>query len=113
MDFRENLSDSSELQLDYTVLDYIDRTVSVTSGMKSFTGKLDIPSTVTHEGVTYKVTTISSVAFMDCKSLTSVTIPDSVTAIEYAAFCGTALRMSPFLIRSPPLAPPHSEIAKV
>lgn len=88
MDFRENLSDSSELQLDYTVLDYIDRTVSVTSGMKSFTGKLDIPSTVTHEGVTYKVTTISSVAFMDCKSLTSVTIPDSVTAIEYAAFCG-------------------------
>ena len=32
--------------------------------------------------------TIEGYAFMDCKSLTNITIPDSVTSIEYGAFKG-------------------------
>ena len=35
-----------------------------------------------------KVTTIGNRAFIECTSLTSVTIPDSVTSIGYGAFCG-------------------------
>ena len=44
-----------------------------------------IPATVTHNGTTYSVTSIGKSAFMWCSSLTSVTIPTSVTSIEYEA----------------------------
>nr|MDE6149363.1 leucine-rich repeat protein [Ruminococcus sp.] len=45
---------------------------------------LSIPSTVNGK----KVTHIGPCAFMNCKSLTSVTIPNGVTDIDYAAFIG-------------------------
>ena len=43
---------------------------------------------VTYNGKTYSVTSISSHAFHSCRSLTSITIPSSVTSIESAAFYG-------------------------
>ena len=44
-----------------------------------------IPETVSYNGTTYSVTNIGW-AFMDCRSLASVTIPNSVTSIQWWAF---------------------------
>lgn len=44
-----------------------------------YSGVVNIPSTVTYNGVTYSVTEIGDYAFYYCTGLTSVTIPNSVT----------------------------------
>ena len=46
----------------------------------------NIPATVTYQGTTYSVTSIGFGAFANCSSLTSVTIPNSVTWIRDCAF---------------------------
>lgn len=52
----------------------------------------NIPSTVIYNEVTYNVVRIYSYAFFGCKSLTSVTIPNSITSIgEYAFRSCTSL----------------------
>ncbi|MBR7012610.1 MAG: leucine-rich repeat protein [Muribaculaceae bacterium] len=51
-----------------------------------YSGSVTIPSTVTHNGITYPVTTIGEAAFQNCTALTSVTIPNSVTSIDKEAF---------------------------
>ena len=59
-----------------------------TSSDRGYSGKVVIPSTVTYSGKTYDVTGIGNLAFSDCTSLTSITIPESVTRIGYWAFDG-------------------------
>lgn len=49
-------------------------------------GSLVIPESVTHEGKTYRVTSIGDEAFYGCAELTEVFIPASVEEIEYSAF---------------------------
>ena len=51
-----------------------------------YIGAVTIPSTVTYEGVTYRVTSIGDEAFQYCEDITSVTIPNSVTSIGDWAF---------------------------
>ena len=50
------------------------------------TGDLTIPSSVTHNGTTYSVTSIGDYAFRGCSDLTSLTIGNSVTSIGDWAF---------------------------
>ena len=76
----------------FTITDAANHYVSVTQpdsypqGYEEPYGELDIPSTVTHNGATYTVTSIGNWAFRDCSGLTSVTIPNSVTSIGDLAF---------------------------
>ena len=78
----------------YDILSSTDLTVEVTyegysanSYKEEYSGVVIIPSSVTYNSRTYSVTSIGN-AFYDCSSLTSVTIPNSVTSIGENAFYG-------------------------
>ena len=51
-----------------------------------YTGKVEIPESVTYNGKTYSVEGIVEDAFAGCTGLTSITIPNSVASIGYKAF---------------------------
>lgn len=53
-----------------------------------YSGNVVIPDSVTFGGKTYRVTVISDGAFQDCESVTSVSIPGTVTELLSAAFHG-------------------------
>ena len=68
------INNSTELEVTYRGLSY----------SNTYTGNVVIPSEVTYNNKTYSVTNIRDHAFYDCSSLTSITIPNSVTTIgEY------------------------------
>ena len=72
----------------YNITSASDLTVEVTSGTYTYTSSVVIPSSVTYNNRTLKVTRIGSYAFERRTGLTSVTIPNSVTSIEGCAFYG-------------------------
>ena len=66
-----------------------DNEVSVSydnSTLNIYKGHVAIPESVTHDGITYQVTSIGQDAFKGCTLLTSVSIPNTVTVIEENAF---------------------------
>ena len=64
----------------------------VTNSGYPYSGDVVIPAAISYNGVQYPVTAINGAAFWECSSLTSVTIPASVTTIGDQAFAGcTAL----------------------
>ena len=66
------------------------RTGGDSSGEGSYSGSVNIPQSVSYNGVEYTVTGIGENAFMICNGLITVTIPNSVTSIGDCAFwsCG-------------------------
>ncbi len=69
-------------------LDEVEQTAEVCQlpNNDRYSGEIVIPSTISYNGVLYSVTSILDFAFM-YSSLTSVTLPNSVTSIGYSAFC--------------------------
>lgn len=62
-----------------------DKTAEVIHGKYMDFKEVVIPETVTHNGKTYRVTSIGKSAFTMCSNLTSISIPNSITNIgEYA-----------------------------
>ena len=61
--------------------------VAVT-GVRPAAGRLTIPSTMTIDGETLEVTAIGERAFLDCREIVSITVPESVTHIGDEAFAG-------------------------
>jgi len=93
--FEEDVDDSAsnEINAKFTVTESISSdtpTVSISSDEDGVSGQLEIPETVTHNGVEYKVTEISDGAFQNNTSLTGVTIPASIVSIKENAFAGCA-----------------------
>ena len=60
----------------------------VTYGDKKYSGDITIPSSIKVNESEYTVREIEETAFSNCSSLTSVTIPNSVTSIKHDTFKG-------------------------
>lgn len=57
-------------------------------GTSTYTGDINVPSTVTHEGKEYKITAIGDKAFRKA-AITSISLPEGITSIGKEAIYGT------------------------
>lgn len=72
----------------YYYLNPDEMTGSVAENPAKYRGAVNIPESFKYEGDTYRVNTICDIAFDQCKELTKVTIPKTVTSIGAGAFDG-------------------------
>ena len=67
-------------------LDDENLTAEVIKSYRRYEGGIEIPETVKVNDVSYRVTSIGMYAFLECDSLTSIVIPNSITSIRKGAF---------------------------
>ena len=77
-----------DFELDGIYYYIYDDNAYVTHGETKCRGDVVIPENVTYNGISYSVNGISTMAFENCKELTSILIPGSVTYIGKDAFHG-------------------------
>ena len=80
-----------EVEIDGINYDLVAKAKQATVVAKSsgnYSGEVVIPESVVYEGAAYSVTSIGGSAFSDCRGLTSIEIPNSVTSIGDKAFYG-------------------------
>ena len=70
----------------YDITDANAKNCQISSVDKSLEGAFEIPETVKIEGVDYTITRIGNGAFSNCRDITSITIPNTVTSIGERAF---------------------------
>ena len=90
------LANAHDFEVDgifYKIVSEEDRTIAVTyegtnkySPDSYYAGEIIIPEHVSYSGNEYTVTRIGERAFMNCDSLTSVSLPESIERIEDSAF---------------------------
>lgn len=66
----------------------VDKAESAEVSRNNYTGNIQIPETIRYDGKTFRVTGIGDKAFMDCASLISVIMPNSILYIGNEAFEG-------------------------
>lgn len=70
----------------YYNLNSEEKVAEVTKAKDGYRGNVNIPPTITYNGVKYTVNSIGNEAFILCGDLTSVTIPNTVTNIGERVF---------------------------
>lgn len=81
--------------VDYTVIDEETKTCKTKDAYESllplnFSGDIELPETAYDGDTSYRLVEIGAGTFWNCKDLTSVAIPASVSTIRYCAFYGCA-----------------------
>ena len=104
-----NNGTTSQVDMEFKVTSAgINPTVQVGDGSNSSinsstAGEIVIPSTVTYEGETFTVTSLSQYAFKSCNNIKKMTIPSTITEIKnYAVGCSSLERL--YLESSDPTA---------
>lgn len=82
-----------DVDMTFEIQSIADKTVKVGNGKESAvatstSGALIIPPMVTHEAVEYSIVGIADSAFINCKNLTSIELPGSITSSGKDAFRG-------------------------
>lgn len=72
----------------YNVLDDEELTVEVTHNGRegTYSGDITVPSTVTHNDLTYTVVRVGDMAFSDCDSLYAVVLPQTISSMGNSVF---------------------------
>ncbi len=78
----------AELAYNYNDEDHTAEVIKNDNG--KYKGDVTIPATVSHNGKDYTVTSISENAFLDCTTLTSISIPATVTKLYGSSFINCA-----------------------
>ena len=77
------------IEYTYGAFKYSLETETKTAELSKYSGfarKVTIPESVTHDDVTYSVTSLGDKCFFDCRALSSIDIPSSVTSLGNYCF---------------------------